>query len=503
MNRNYLLALSLCCTGYIAQSQITSDALRFSDTHPTLTARALGVGNALGAMGSDIASINLNPAGVAIFRNSEFSISPLVNIQNSQANYAEDIHRDGKTGLNLGSIGAVFTGVPYNSDLRSVSVGFSYARTGSFNERFSFDGTTFGSRIVAFTENAQGWTPNQLNPFEDQLAYDAYLIDNPGGGTDYVGALTDSNYVYKNQSTNRIGGTNEFSAVLGVNLNDKLYVGFGIGMTFLNYRATNIYSENEETGTLSFQNMTFTETRRVRGSGFNGRLGFIYRIHPLVRFGLHAKTPTGFGLNENYYTSIDASVIYFDTLRVNTLASPEARYPFRLSTPWTVGANVGILLGKVGKRKIGFLAIDIDYLTYGSTRYAVRRRDPNASTNESYLNGLNDNLDVLLRGAVRARIGAEFVHKDLRFRFGYNFQSSPYKVSVENISDLRHAGSIGIGYRRRAFFFDLSYQHTFRDFLYVPYFTQSNVNPQEALINSQIGIVMLTVGFRFGDKLDD
>ena len=61
----------------VAQAQTASDALRFSYI-PQYggTARTVGVGGAMGALGGDFATISMNPAGLATYRMSEFTFTP-------------------------------------------------------------------------------------------------------------------------------------------------------------------------------------------------------------------------------------------------------------------------------------------------------------------------------------------------------------------------------------------------------------------------------------------
>jgi hypothetical protein len=50
-------------------AQYASDALRFSQQYYQGTARNMAVGSAFGALGSDLSSLAINPAGLGLFRN--------------------------------------------------------------------------------------------------------------------------------------------------------------------------------------------------------------------------------------------------------------------------------------------------------------------------------------------------------------------------------------------------------------------------------------------------
>ncbi|MFM9057060.1 MAG: hypothetical protein ACKOQY_10325, partial [Bacteroidota bacterium] len=60
-----------------AFSQNDADALRYSMLNYGSTARSLAMGNSFGALGADFSSLSMNPAGIGLYRRSEFSISPV------------------------------------------------------------------------------------------------------------------------------------------------------------------------------------------------------------------------------------------------------------------------------------------------------------------------------------------------------------------------------------------------------------------------------------------
>lgn len=483
------------------QAQFLSDALLFSDMQPGATARSLAVGNALGALGGDAGCMGVNPAGLAIYRNSEVLFSPSVSFGGTRTSFADSVQRMNRAAANIGNISLILAGPVQNEIWKGVSIGVSYNRTASFNRSFRMDGTTYGSRLVAWADNAQGFMPSELNPFEERPAYDAYLIDNPGGGSNYISALTDSNYVRKIHNVRQVGGMHQLNIGLGGNVKNRFYIGANIGVPFLSLRDTRTYEEIEETDAISFKEMRFEENRRVRGSGINIGLGIIYRVLPILRVGLAFKSPTVLQSMETYYTTLYGKVIYFDTMRVHTFDSPDGRYPFRQTTPLVLTGSLGLLLGKKGKPKIGFLGIEADFINYRAARFGLRNEHPfNDPSNQSYMDLLNRQVQDLLQPAFRLRAGAEFVLKNWRLRLGYQMRSSPYAEPVEGVSDLRHDISMGLGIRSRVWFFDLTYCHTLYDFEHLPY--RSATLLQRATVKASGGTIQLAVGVRFGERLD-
>ena len=56
-----------------AGAQDLMDALRYSNIAVSGTARAGAMGNAFGALGGDFTSASINPAGLGLYRSSEFT----------------------------------------------------------------------------------------------------------------------------------------------------------------------------------------------------------------------------------------------------------------------------------------------------------------------------------------------------------------------------------------------------------------------------------------------
>ncbi len=57
-------------------AQNETQALRYSQYFPFGTARYAAQGGAIGALGADLTSMVTNPAGLAFYRSSEFSVTP-------------------------------------------------------------------------------------------------------------------------------------------------------------------------------------------------------------------------------------------------------------------------------------------------------------------------------------------------------------------------------------------------------------------------------------------
>jgi len=486
-----LLLTLLASLPMLATAQYSSDVLLFGQSNSTTTARGLATGNILGGLGADLSTANTNPAGLGVYRKTEFglSIGSLSDVSNSDFQTAGTSERGRLSQLSFGGIGLVIAKSlsPY-SDWRFVNFGISVNRLSNFGQNIELLGESQGSRILSFMDAAQGLDVLDLNPYESRLAYEGYLIDLDGNGTNtYVSPVIDSDIIQKRQTVDRKGGVNELGFSLATNYKNKLYLGATIGVDFLDFRDDRIYEEQATNDTIPFVSMRFSEYRRVRGTGINLKAGFIYRINKMVRFGMSLHTPTAYRLRETYDTELASTVFYLGNLEDGTYLPEQAQeIQHDLVTPWVFSGNVGIVLGKRG-----FIGIEAVYRDYTMSQFSLLEADRNAD-NDLFIRNVNREIENNYTGTFSLGVGGEFAMDVFRFRLGYRFESSPYQESVAGVSDIRHDISAGVGARWKHFFLDLSYRHTLRQFEYIPY---ASNRIQRVVGERSTGIVMVTVGF--------
>ena len=73
--KKYIYLILTGLTISAVHSQEISDAIRYSHENLNGTARFRAMGGAFGALGGDLSSINVNPAGSAIFNNNQLSLT--------------------------------------------------------------------------------------------------------------------------------------------------------------------------------------------------------------------------------------------------------------------------------------------------------------------------------------------------------------------------------------------------------------------------------------------
>ena len=113
-----------------AGAQNMYDAINFSQNNYFGTARSMALGNAVTALGGDLGSVGINPAGSAVAPYGQFVITPGLTVSSVSSAYSPEgergygLNNDAvKTRMNLPNIGMSFnfeTGNRYG--LRSVSM---------------------------------------------------------------------------------------------------------------------------------------------------------------------------------------------------------------------------------------------------------------------------------------------------------------------------------------------------------------------------------------------
>jgi hypothetical protein len=483
-----IFILSISFLYQITFAQLTSDALLFSENHSTVNARSMALGNSLGALGGDLSTANLNPAGMAVYRRMELSFSLGSFFDNTTTDFLGNKNKDRMSQFSFGSAGLVVASKLRNnsSGWKFVNFGITVNRLSNYGRTFSWSGLSSGSRIQSFAENASGYSIGELDPYEGWVAYYAFLIDSVGPVT-YApnGGISDSTYTFKSETLRRTGGVNELGLTVAGNYNHKLYIGATLGIDFLAFNEDKIYSESADS--MDFQTFDFAENRNVKGTGINFKLGIIYRVNKSLRFGLAVHTPTAYRLVDSYNSGLYGRIVYDSVPRVNDYPM-EGQDPFVLQhdlvTPWVFMGSLGIVIAKRA-----FIGIDVEYADYSWSSFSLLDNDKTTSNNQ-FISDLNKRVQGEYQGTLKARIGGEVAIGIARIRLGYQFQSSPYQKSVTGITDFRHDISVGAGIRWKHFFIDFSYVHTISDFAHIPYSSTTLV--QQVTGQSQTGHAMLT-----------
>lgn len=495
-------------------AQYSQDVIKFSTFQTGSTARIKAIGGAQTAVGGDMSSISGNPAGLGFFTKSELSITPEFNKFGASTSYLGQGSTSNSNNLNFNNASGVAyiklntpSGTDKESGWLSLNLGASYNRTNDFYQTINYSGTNKNNSIsnyYADLANSQGVSTTNAYSLQD-WAYAHNLIDNyqvqpatTPATTIYLSNVFNNHIgtgaapnqpVNQNNNIIREGGQTEFSISGGANYSNKFYLGFGIGITSLRYNSINTFSESGtasvysgnvggvNTYTNSNYVSSYTQNQATTGSGFNARVGVIYKPVPAVRIGATITTPTWYTIDDDYSEGLNTQ---FKTGVVNNYKNGPADYPltYNFHTPLKVSGGLAVFLGTVG-----FITGDVEYLDYSST--SISNADGYDSKND-----LHD-IKTLYRSTVNVHTGAEIKIEQLYLRGGYAVQGNPQRNFGSDLKTI----SGGLGYRFMNYYIDATYTNVKGTQNILPY-TTSTFSPQ-ADVSKTYDNVFMTFGLRF------
>ena len=298
------------------------------------TARSMAMAGAFTSLGGDLSSMGINPAGLAMFRHNEISISPMMGFQNS-TNSAQDWGDNQQSRFAISNFSTTFKLYEgSSSNLVSLNVGLGYNRVADFNYRYGYSSLSapsdspYRSINDAFVRQlGQGGVfpdnDGALNyAFGDAyywggiLAYNNWLID--AERDEFGDYWTSANTLGVNASVGHKVGVEskgsivEYQVALAANFNNTLYVGGTIGIQYVHWDRQFYYGEDYiyngqqpvyADGTPIAEPaewLDYNQAVEMSGAGVNFKLGAIYRPFPALRLGAAIHTPTYYALDRTY-----------------------------------------------------------------------------------------------------------------------------------------------------------------------------------------------------------
>ncbi|NOR87930.1 MAG: hypothetical protein GQ527_09995 [Bacteroidales bacterium] len=473
----------LLSVGLIAQN--ASDALRYSGYNLTGSARFMGLSGATGSIGGDMTSINYNPAGMGIYKSSEYLFAPRYYYNKNESSYGGSYSKSTRDNLNFGMIGMV-SSIPLmnrvNPDAagwKYIQFGFSINRVDNYRENILIEGNSYGgSRVYEWRDQANGNLADNLNPFSSDLAWETYLLDTINGyPKEYITAVPNGG-VYQSYSSWREGYKNEMSFAFSGNYDNRLFLGASMAFSFINFYSSTFHSEYalENPGVGEFDEFTYQEELGTRGNGFNAKFGLIYMLTPAIRVNAAFHTPTWFyRMTDTYFTRIDSKMSDGSTYYKS---SPNGRYDYELKTPLRAMGGLSIFVADKG-----FISVDYEYMDYGQASLSASSysfSDENRSINNDFI------------ATHSLRVGTEWRLQPFLFRAGYGISTSPINTEINEVFHNQY--SLGIGYRSGPMFIDFSFMQMMNSQNYYMY-DASYSNP--AFMESRTSIYNVTIGFKY------
>lgn len=500
MKKLALAAVAISASSFLSDAQSAVDAYTLSQNEMRGTARFMSMAGAFTALGGDLSTLNQNPGGIGIFRRHEVGITADLNFSRSSSPDMSDWNMTKFHCNNFGYVGAVDLD---NDVMPYLQFGATYSRSMSFDRQYRGSWNDLGNSMSNYVANftnashkGQGVMPDALgqsttyNPYNQSgedwlsiLSYNSYLINSPSGrGNDYQG-------LYKEGTTTgdsfydviERGYVDEYNISFGGNLAETVYWGMGFGITDLQFTRESNYDEqltnamipageyasHTVNGNAYFNLNNYSHTS---GTGFNYKIGLIFKPIQELRIGMALHTPTYYNFTTNYDARIDYS---YSSFQHDGIADSDfANYNWKLRTPlkFMVGAA-----GVIG----GAAIISVDYEYQGVQGMKV------SSGNGIEYDDLTDDIKYYYKATNTVRLGLEYrLSKNFSARAGFARTSSGVNQSTLDGEEyvitsgtnpaytfdrsIRYI-TCGLGYRSGGFSVDMAYVNKFTKSTYQPY----------------------------------
>lgn len=481
-----------------ANAQTDVDALRYSTPSLQGTARNIAVGNTMGTIGAEISALGTNPAGIAKFSATEFTITPAISIAKSKSTILNTSTKDDKVKFQLSNLGIVIAGRNSNKSnagkWNGLKFGFAINRLANYNNDFTFSGyNDKNSLLNAYYEklNDRDYITDSTDaadkyPFDASIAYRLGLITIDSLGNTFT--ATNNGHMQQTYNIQKTGGMDELALGIASMYKDKLMLGASIGIPFISYTERIRLEEKDVNDSAynlnSFLNASYLKTR---GVGFNLKVGIIGSPIPNLRLSLAIQTPSIIFMKDAFLTQME--VDYANQSVIYTGESPEGASKYKYVQPWKLTTGAGYI------HKYGFVSMEYELSDAGNSKFKFS--DASANQYERFVNANIDNKYALFH---TIKAGIEFKYDPVRIRGGVQYRTSPFKKSAapSNLSTDVLTFSAGIGYRGKHFFADLAYMQTNFKEMYVPYQLNTTAwNPvPAATLSTKNPLVVVTVGYK-------
>lgn len=438
--------LAIVCLSLLAfaGSTLAQDTQRLSEQSLTGTARYVGMGGAMTAVGGDPSAVKDNPAGLGVYRRMEIMLTLDGQYDRTRQVGADDWYH--KPSVIVPQFSWVFSvgdptrtsGVVLNNFM------FSYQRLHTYKRRMYAAAAAQGTSLTdVICTKTDGLAATDLQPdyrWEDSnvgwlslLGYDTYLI-NPkeSRSKEWVSCLTQGETVNNQLALEETGYSNQYAIDWAMNISNRWYVGAGVHLQSLQLSRSYTYRETFSKGGY----LTNTGEVLFTGLGANATVGVL--CHPIrdLRIGASFQTPSLSSVtvsNSGTMRSVVQDSLYSSSTPTNTTSGVRIRIPLRTSVglAWQWG-------------QYGLLSAQYDYAHSSDMDdiHALRLGVEVVPTSRLYINAGYVYQSTFKKQQSLMAMGETSVRTDTDF---------------QNLLHTQYI-SLGIGYRGRSLIAQVAYQ---------------------------------------------
>ena len=546
--KKILSIMTAAMLGTAVSAQETYDNAQLATKDLNGTARYVGMGGAMEALGADLSTIGTNPAGIGMFRRGMVAGSFGFNTLSD----AKSFGNANKTNMSFDQAGFVYS---MRSGRHSMlNFGFNYTKSKNFDQILTAAGrlNNASQNKLSAMKNANGvytlqdknnglvsnlGAYSQADYLYSNVLFNHYDANNPNDPNNAMLSEGDKGVIV-NQTTglpvyynatgydfgrSTTGYIGQYDFNVSGNSNDRFYWGFTVGIYDVHYNSSSLYSESLVDGGKAIGDVAMNDERKITGTGFDVKAGLIFRPaeESPFRIGLYVHTPTWYDLTTRNYTVLNNNTneAYGSTERGKSSES----YDFKFYTPWRFGVSLGHTVGN-------YLALGATYEYADYTTNDIRVNDGgevdywgNYYETSSRDEAMKQNIKNSLKGVHTVKVGMEFKpEKNFAVRLGYNYQSAMYNkngfkdgslesygtyyASTTDYTNWKdtHRFTAGVGYNYGKFSFDLAYQYSQTNGDFYPFMSYvDNSEPKfdnvcdAVKVSNKRNQLLFTVGYKF------
>jgi hypothetical protein len=473
------LLLILFLVNSLSPISYCQDVQRFSERHLMGTARYVGMGGAMTAVGGDPSAVMDNPAGLGLYRRNEITLSISETIDRTQQAEGIDTYQSARFAApNIATIW-VWGNPNKQRGMIYSNVMLSANRLANFNREIVAKGTGLGMvpSICALT-NGLDETYLQNKPWDDTeigwlsiLGYETYLI-NPQVDSLVTDVLNQYqwtpavDFTEGSLSVSEVGYYDQYTLSWAGNISNQWYVGLSVNIPTLSYTKRTSHYETDR-----FQSAELKSMYHLSGVGVNCTIGLIYRPIQALRVGASFHTPTMMSLSiqteGDMYSTLEGKK-YEALTPASGVVSSEMVSPLRTSVS---------VAGQIGNK--GLIAVQYDYAHSSEMEdvHTLRIGAEAQATRGLFLNAGYVYESSFMKTDPVWMLGYNEIRTDMDYRYT---QSSQYL-------------SAGVGYRSDAVVAQLAYQ--FRWQTVHQYASEMQLLPIE--VGTQTHSIVATLAWRF------
>lgn len=438
-----VIALLLVATAF---AQGSDDACQFSQTYYQGTAKGMGMGNALGAVGGDMTAICINPAGMGIYRSDEFTTTVNLLDNYNTTSYYGTQNGGNKIRLSIPNVGYVYTKQKSNyRSLRYTQFGIGLTRTNDFNMHTIARGvnpTSSKTNNDTFLSQIAGISPEDLSSNIFPL-WETYLIDDHYDEDYYYTSNVPKGNIMQSQENTFKGRTEEWSFAGSANYSDRFFVGVSLNITHIKRVGTRVFEESSaQENETHFNSWNYSEDLSTNGVGCNAKLGFIYHANSWLRIGGAFHSPTIYTFDESWQPSTESQFNWVTQKYI----SAESNYEYTFISPLKWVGSMAFIMGQNG-----LVCLDMEYANFGAASFTASDWD---------YGEVNDEIKSTYGKTLNFRLGGEWCIGGSYLRLGAAYYGSPYGFGKNDGSIKKASCGISLPVSNHTTF-DFAYELTY------------------------------------------